>query len=29
MSAVLASYSLICQPVDYSDNPIAIRVSKH
>ena len=27
MSAVLASYSLRCQPVDYSDNPIAIRVS--
>ena len=27
MSAYLASYSLSCQPVDYSNDPLAIRVS--
>ncbi|CAG2240046.1 ELOVL4 [Mytilus edulis] len=26
MSAVLAGYSIRCQPVDYSNNPIAIRI---
>ncbi|XP_076075654.1 very long chain fatty acid elongase 7-like [Mytilus galloprovincialis] len=28
MSAVLAGYSIRCQPVDYSNNPIAIRMAK-
>ena len=27
MSAVLAGYSLVCQPVDYSTEPLAMRVS--
>ncbi|XP_074647946.1 very long chain fatty acid elongase 4-like [Tubulanus polymorphus] len=28
MSAILANYSLKCQPVDYSDNPLAMRMAR-